>query len=54
MEDFFLFLFAPSSSSAYTLGQQLAGESDRARQGPSVFPLIFLFFFPHFEAVAPV
>jgi hypothetical protein len=52
MKDFLLLIsFAPSSSSAYILGQQLAGESGRERQDPSVFPLIFLFFFLHFEAV---
>jgi hypothetical protein len=51
MKDFFLLIsFAPSSS-AYILGQQSAGESGRERQDPSVFPLIFLFFFLHFEAV---
>jgi hypothetical protein len=42
---------APSSSSAYTLWQQPAVESGRERQDPSVFPLIFLFFFLNFGAV---
>jgi hypothetical protein len=51
MKDFFLFRFAPSSSSAYILGQQSAGKSGREHQDPSVFPLIFLFIFLHFEAV---
>jgi hypothetical protein len=53
MENFFLFLIAPSSSSAYTLGQESAGLSGRALQGPSVFPLISLFFL-YFEAVVLV
>jgi hypothetical protein len=52
MKDFFLLSsFAPSSYSAYILGQQSAGQSGRERQDPLVFPLIFFFFFLHFEAV---
>jgi hypothetical protein len=52
MKDFFpLISFAPSSSSAYILGQQSADKSGRERQDLSVSPLIFLFFFLNFEAV---
>jgi hypothetical protein len=52
MKNFFLLVSsAPSSSSAYILGQQPADESGRECQDPSVFPLIFLFFFLNFGAV---
>jgi hypothetical protein len=52
MKYFFLLISsAPSSYSAYILGQQPADESGRECQDLSVFSLIFLFFFLNFGSV---
>jgi hypothetical protein len=52
MENFFLLVSsAPSSSSAYTLGQQPADESGQERQDPLVSLLIFPFLVLDFGVV---
>jgi hypothetical protein len=52
MKNFFLLgISAPSSSSAYILGQQPADESGRERQDPLVSPLIFPFLVLNFGAL---
>jgi hypothetical protein len=52
MENFFLLVSsAPSSSSAYTLGQQPTDESGQERQDPLVSLLIFPFLVLDFGVV---